>query len=171
MVQVYLQTLLIWTTHVFHSKGMFDSRPLPLHQETHGAEDSEDSAGVLGSVGTGCVQNGPCTVSAPCRLLTARPPYTIYTVSWAVGTVRPVRVRMSLHGEDHAWDAEDLESESTILKQADIGALQTLLGFMQPEAASEKSLRWTENWTHRRWQPTAEQKFQCVTTRRWSVCV
>lgn len=67
-------------------------------------------------------------------------PFTWYI--WAVGTVRPVRARMSLRGEDHKWNAGDLESESTMLKQADIGALETPLGFMQAEAVSEKSLRW-----------------------------
>lgn len=70
---------------------------------------------------------------------------------------------MSLRGEDHKWNAGDLESESTMLKQADIGALETPLGFMQAEAASEKSLRWApENWIHRRCQLTAEQKSQCL---------
>lgn len=40
---------------------MSDSRPLLLRWETHGAEDNEDQAGALGSVSTGCVQNGPHT--------------------------------------------------------------------------------------------------------------
>lgn len=48
-----------------------------------------------------------------------------------------------------------------MLRQADICALQTLLGFMQAAASEERLKRALGSWTQRRRQPLAEQKSQC----------
>lgn len=79
---------------------MSDSRPLPLHQETHGAEDNESHAEALEASVQTVSRMALTHAWAPSRLFTARLSYTAYVVSLGSGDVRPVRARVSLSGED-----------------------------------------------------------------------